>query len=61
MTEEQKKKEKIEKLAAVFCDQYCRFPREYDEDVHGVPLAESHICLNCPLNDLGGINGRNDN
>lgn len=35
--------------AAAVCDHYCRFPREYDEDLHGVPLAESHICKNCPL------------
>ena len=35
--------------AAALCDHYCRFPREYDEELHGVPLAESHICKNCPL------------
>ena len=35
--------------AESFCDHYCRFPHEYDEEVHGVPLAESHICKNCPL------------
>ena len=45
-----------EEAAAAFCDHYCRFPREYDEDLHGVPLAESHICLNCPINggEIGG-------
>ena len=37
-----------DELAAV-CDHYCRFPHEYDEDLHGVPLAESEICKNCPL------------
>ena len=35
--------------AAAFCDHYCRFPHEYDEERHGVPLAESHICKNCPI------------
>lgn len=44
-----------EEAAAAFCDHYCRFPREYDEDLHGVPLAESRICLNCPIN--GGETG----
>ena len=44
--------------AEAFCDHYCRFPREYDEDAHGVPLAESHICKNCPLSlaEIGGSN-----
>ena len=37
-----------DELAAV-CDHYCRFPREYDEDLHGIPLAESEICKKCPL------------
>lgn len=37
-----------DQVAAV-CDHYCRFPREYDEDLHGIPLAESEICKNCPL------------
>lgn len=37
-----------DQVAAV-CDHYCRFPHEYDEDLHGVPLAESEICKNCPL------------
>ena len=39
--------------AEAFCDHYCRFPNEYDEDAHGVPLAESHICKNCPLTLAG--------
>lgn len=45
-----------QKAAEAFCDHYCRFPREYDEEAHGVPLAESHICKNCPLSlaEIGG-------
>jgi hypothetical protein len=35
--------------AESFCDYYCRFPRIYDEERHGLPLAESSICKNCPL------------
>lgn len=44
--------------AEAFCDHYCRFPREYDEEAHGIPLAESHICKNCPLSlaEIGGGN-----
>lgn len=42
-----------EKDAAAFCDHYCRFPHEYDEELNGVPLAESHICLSCPINGRG--------
>lgn len=38
-----------EDQAEAICDHYCRVPNEYDEDLHGIPLAESEICKNCPL------------
>lgn len=42
MTEEQK---------AIFCDKFCKYPSIYDEEVAGVPLSESKICRQCPLNE----------
>ena len=33
----------------MICDHYCKYPEIYDEEVEGVPLAESNICKECPL------------
>jgi len=35
--------------AETFCDHYCRYPFEWDEEKEGCALAESDICKNCPL------------
>ena len=32
-----------------FCDHYCRYPFEWDEEKEGCALAESDICKYCPL------------
>ena len=43
---------KREVLKNRFCNDYCRYPREWDEDAEGTELSESDICANCPMNDL---------
>lgn len=32
------------------CDEYCKYPYEWDEDKEGCSLDESDVCKNCPLN-----------
>lgn len=39
-------------IAEQICSKYCKYPDIYDEEKEGIPLAESDICRNCPLNDL---------
>lgn len=54
----------IEEVKQAMCDDYCKWPKEYNEwideimDTMGleksegdrIPLEESDICRNCPLN-----------
>ena len=35
-----------------FCNDYCRYPREFDEKAEGMELCESEHCANCPTNLL---------
>lgn len=44
--------EQLEEIVKTMCDDYCRYPREWDEDAEGVPLCESETCAACPLNKL---------
>ena len=39
-------------IKEVMCDQYCKYPYEWDAEVEGCELAESDVCKNCPLNRL---------
>lgn len=39
----------VEKLYQAICDNYCKYPDQYDEDSEGIPLSESEICQNCPV------------
>lgn len=39
----------LEVLGEIMCDEYCRYPRSYDEEAEGISLAESDICKECPL------------
>lgn len=39
-------------IAEEMCDYYCRWPYQWNEDEKGMPLDESAICANCPLNRL---------
>ena len=40
----------FDSMAEKICEQYCRYPFEWDEDKEQIPFTESDICKNCPLN-----------
>ena len=42
----------IEEVWKEMCDDYCRYPREWDEEKEGQELYTSEICEKCPLNRL---------
>lgn len=42
----------IEAIAEEFCNDYCKYPDQYDEEKEGCELAESEICANCPIMKL---------
>lgn len=42
----------IEEVKEQICNDYCRYPREWDEEEQGCDLSESETCANCPLNRL---------
>lgn len=45
--------QQIEEVKEQMCNNYCKYPNEYDKDMHdGVELCDSGICENCPLNRL---------
>lgn len=46
---------KIDEIITRMCEDYCRYPREWDEEQEGVELIDSGICDSCPLNELGGV------
>ena len=41
-----------EKDLSRFCEDYCRYPRDWDEEGEGMELIDSDICTNCPLGRL---------
>ena len=43
----------IEEVKESICNDYCRYPKEWDREVEGMELDESAICESCPLNKLG--------
>jgi len=42
----------LQEIADQICNDYCRYPQEWDEYQTGIELSESEICANCPLNRL---------
>ena len=46
----------IATAAERMCNEYCRFPYEWDEEKEGIPLNESEYCKNCPLSEMLGEN-----
>lgn len=59
--------ETLEEVKQSMCDEYCKWPNEYNEmqevkfwddgsvayhSMQRIPLEESDICKNCPLNKL---------
>ena len=45
----------FDEIAAEICEKYCKYPDEYDEEKEGVPLCDSEICKNCPLNKITAV------
>lgn len=42
----------LEDMVKEFCDHYCKYPEQWDEEKEGMELCESEICENCPCNKL---------
>ena len=42
----------LEEIANSFCDNYCKWPGQWDEEKEGFELCMSPICANCPVNQL---------
>lgn len=42
----------LEDVREQMCNDYCRYPREWDEEAEGCELIDSDVCANCPLNKL---------
>lgn len=42
----------IEEVKYRMCNDYCRYPNEWDEEKEGKDLSESIYCMVCPLNRL---------
>lgn len=44
--------EQLEDIKDDICQNYCKYPDSWDEDVMGCELVDSKYCQNCPLNRL---------
>jgi hypothetical protein len=42
----------LEEIANEICNNYCKYPEQWDEEKEGCELSESEHCKNCPLNRL---------
>jgi hypothetical protein len=42
----------FEEIKTAMCNDYCRYPREWDEEEQGQELCDSEVCAACPLNRL---------
>lgn len=42
----------ISHVVEEMCDEYCKWPEQWDTEAEGTELCESDICANCPLNRL---------
>ena len=42
----------LEEIKEAMCDDYCRYPREWNREAEGMELDESDICSTCPLRCL---------
>ena len=40
----------FEEIKNAMCNDYCRYPREWDEEKEGCELIDSDVCSACPLN-----------
>ena len=50
--EEQTIPQILEDIVEDMCQNYCKWPDTYEEEMEGCELSESSICANCPLNRL---------
>ena len=44
--------QQIQEIVEDVCQNYCKWPDLYDDEMEGCELADSSICANCPLNRL---------
>lgn len=44
--------EQFEDIKQEMCEKYCKYPDTWDEEAENMELAESDICLKCPLSRL---------
>ena len=42
----------LEMVTEIMCNNYCKWPEQWDEEKEGIQLCESEICAKCPLNFL---------
>lgn len=42
----------LQEVAEDICQNYCKYPEQWDEQAEGIELCESDHCKNCPLNRL---------
>ena len=42
----------LEDVVEDMCHNYCKYPKQWDEEKEGMELADSDFCLKCPLNRL---------
>lgn len=42
----------LEEISNEICNNYCKYPEQWDEEKEGCELCESEHCRNCPLNRL---------
>ena len=42
----------LQEVVDDMCQNYCKWPDTYEEEMEGCELSESSICANCPLNRL---------
>ena len=42
----------LEDIAGEICNNYCKYPDQWDEDKEGMDISESEYCQKCPLNML---------
>lgn len=42
----------FEEIKNAMCNDFCRYPREWNEEEQGQELCENEVCAACPLNKL---------
>lgn len=44
--------EQIQRMVEEFCNHYCKWSEQFDEEAEGCELSESEHCQNCPFNEV---------